>query len=72
MGRYTRRLRVLSAGFPAIDGSQEIFPRDFLLGQGLFLSEESPNGGILAATSWDLVRERGTLKVERERNVERT
>lgn len=44
------RLYILSAGFPAVAGPQEVLPREFLLGKGLLLSEESPDGGVLAAT----------------------
>lgn len=71
LGRYLARLYILSAGFPAVAGSQEVLPREFLLGKGLHLSEESPNGRVLAATFWNLARERGALKVERESNVEK-
>lgn len=64
------RLHFLSAGF--CDCRLPRCSAEFLPGMGVMLSEESPDGGVLAAASWDLARERGALKVEKEGDVERS
>lgn len=58
------RLHFLAAGF--CDCQLPRCSVEFPPGMGVMLSEESPDGGVLAAASWDLARERGALKAEKK------